>query len=556
MSVLVAAGATIAAFMLLLTFISEFLYICEPNEVLVLSGGRWSAETGGRKGYRICFGGRAWRIPFIERVDRVDMRIMPIEIRVSNAYSEGGIPLDIRAIANVKISSDPEVIGNAVERFLGMPHSAIERVAKETLEGNLRGVLATMTPEEINEDRIKFSELIQNEVHRDLAKLGLDVDTLKIQNIHDSVDYMDSISRVEISRVQAEAVVAESDAKQQAEKAESETQASIKVAQQKAETAIKQKQNELAALESELAGQVNAEVERTEAAGREARAQAERRLQEIRTQLEQLRLTAEVVLPAEASQDAERLRAAGSAAIISERGRATADAFKALSDAWAEAGNDARDVFILQKLDDILQRVVKSVERVRTGSVTLVDSGGGETLPAYVASFPAIVGSVLAQIRDTLGVDLLGALRPRPGAPPAPPPPPPPAVDLASDIDAETVFGLVVREMARDGRLAEARKATLPELALMLSLAPEVQEKTIQAAEADASAGKIPPGPAVTPENVYAKAYYLAIKDHHLSARERKHLDSLAQALKLGNDTRVRVEAAVHGRSAGPGKPR
>ena len=76
---------------------------------------------------------------------------------VHNAYSKGTIPLNVQGVANVKVSNAPGIRDNAIERFLGRPMETIAQIAKETLEANLRGVLATLTPEEVNEDRLKFA---------------------------------------------------------------------------------------------------------------------------------------------------------------------------------------------------------------------------------------------------------------------------------------------------------------------------------------------------------------------------------------------------------------
>ena len=94
-------------------------------------------------GYRVVRGGRRWKTPLVERVDRMDLRTIPIDIKSSNAYSKGGIPLKLHAIAMVKISDNDTLINNAIERFLGRDISEIRRVAKETLEGHLRGCRPT-----------------------------------------------------------------------------------------------------------------------------------------------------------------------------------------------------------------------------------------------------------------------------------------------------------------------------------------------------------------------------------------------------------------------------
>src|SRR6202007_537966 len=103
---------------------------------------------------------------------RMQMLSMPIDVSVQGAYTKVGIPLKVRAIAIIKLSSDPSIVMNAIERFLGRGLGDIQQVAKETLEGNLRGVLATLTPEEVNEDRLKFAQSLLDEAEDDLRRLG------------------------------------------------------------------------------------------------------------------------------------------------------------------------------------------------------------------------------------------------------------------------------------------------------------------------------------------------------------------------------------------------
>src|SRR5688500_4978189 len=157
---MVVLGAVALAFFLLILIAiwRNLLQIARPNEALIFSGKKYRLEDGTVLGYRVVSGGRrALRIPILERVDRMDMTLIPIDIVVHNAYSKGNIPLQIHAIANVKIDSNPKFITNAIERFLGRSHTEIQQVSKQTLEGALREVLAQMTPEEVNEDRLKFA---------------------------------------------------------------------------------------------------------------------------------------------------------------------------------------------------------------------------------------------------------------------------------------------------------------------------------------------------------------------------------------------------------------
>jgi len=183
MGTAIVGGAFAAVIFFLITFaiLKSFLYIGRPNEILIFSGGEHKQLDGSTRGYRLIRAGFAVRNPLIETVDRLDLRVIPVNIHIKGAYSKGGIPLNVHAIANIKISKDPQKIGQAIERFLGRDRSEIMRVAQETLEGNLRGVLATLTPEEVNESREKFAKQLLEEASDDLRALGLELDTLKIR---------------------------------------------------------------------------------------------------------------------------------------------------------------------------------------------------------------------------------------------------------------------------------------------------------------------------------------------------------------------------------------
>lgn len=210
----------VIAIIVILVTISKLLLISHPNEVIILSGRKRTLPNGDIVGYRIIRGGRALRLPLIEKASRMSLETIPIELAVTNAYSKGGIPLAVDAIANIKIDSKEPQFGNAVERFLNMSEAEIQKIAKETLEGNLRGVLASLTPEEVNEDRMKFAEVLMDEAEVDLQKLGIQLDTLKITNISDERGYLNSIGRMKTAEVLAHARKAEADRQAEAEEAE------------------------------------------------------------------------------------------------------------------------------------------------------------------------------------------------------------------------------------------------------------------------------------------------------------------------------------------------
>jgi flotillin len=410
--IVVVAGALaiVVGLMLFFALAKTFLVVGRPNEVVIFSGGNYTTSVGTMPGWLPMCGGRRFRWPIIEKVERLDLTLMSVNIHIEGAYSKGGIPLNVHAIANVKISSNPRVIGNAIERFLGRDQREVLRVAQETLEGHVRGVLASMTPEEVNENRLKFADELHQEATPDFEKLGLHLDILKIQNISDEADYLDSIGRTRIAEIIKIAEVAESDAMKTAEESEAGAQGKGEVARRNAQAQIQKAQNALRELQAQLEQQAKSEEERADAGALAARAEAEQELQQVRTELEKLRLQADVVIPAEAQKVSSELEAAGQAAEIAEKGRAMAEVLRMMTDIWKEAGDDAMDVFIIHRLESIMKKVSEAAQQVTVREVALIDSGDGRALPNYVSSFPGIVGSIFEEMRDTVGLDIGGAL--------------------------------------------------------------------------------------------------------------------------------------------------
>ncbi|MCO5295254.1 MAG: SPFH domain-containing protein [Fimbriimonadaceae bacterium] len=407
---LMIGGGAALVILIGLAWIKSFLHICPPNEVLIFSGRRRKMADGSQRGFRPIFGGRGWRMPIVEKVDRMSLSIMEVPIQTRNAYSKGGIPLAMDAIANVKISSDPQVVGNAIERFLGRDPAEIRRVAKETLEGHLRGVLARLTPEEVNEDRLKFADELLRESELDLNKLGIHLDTLKIQHVSDEVHYLDSIGREAIANVVMEAEIAESDMKRQAELAEAENDGRARVIEANVQAQVLQMRNELRRIQAELESEVRSEEERTLAAAREARAKAEQELQQVRAEVEGVRLHTDQVLPAEAQLVAQEYRAKGDAAILRERGIAVGQALEEMNSAWLEAGDQALAIYLIEEIEKILGKAAKGVAKIKIDNLDMIDSGDGKVLSNYLSVYPEMLGSVLDAVTRTTGLDIRKAI--------------------------------------------------------------------------------------------------------------------------------------------------
>ena len=399
----------------LVLVIKTLLLICPPNEVLIFSGGQRAAPSGRKIGYRIIKGGRAIRIPLFETVDRMDLTNMPIEVQVKGAYSKGGIPLNVHGIANVKIAGEQPVLDNAIERFLGVGRDKIMAVAKETLEGNLRGVLATLTPEEVNEDKIKFAQSLLDEAEDDLRRLGLELDTLKIQDVSDDLGYLDSIGRRQSAEVQKRALIAE---------ARSRAESAVRSASNRQETEISQLEAQIGTLKADSArritdAQTRAAAMIAEAKGqvgaRLARAEAELEVQRARVEQVRRQLQADVLEPARAQKSAAEAAARGQAATIVEQGRAMASAMEEIAATWSRVGGGAREIFLMQKVDELMRIVMGTVGDLKVERLTML-GGSSEDGTRNSTSLGGLTKTLVTaneQLKAASGVDLLAAAQGR-----------------------------------------------------------------------------------------------------------------------------------------------
>jgi len=415
--VLGAAVGIVIAFALFVVVLQRFLFICRPNEILVFSGRKHRLPDGTESGYKILRGGRGLRLPFLEMVQQMDMRLFPVEVRVHNAYSKGGIPLSVHAIANVKIASNETVLRNAVERFLGASPGQIAMVAQQTLEGVLREVVAQLTPEEVNEDRLKFADSLMENARDDFDKLGLELDVLKVQHVADDQKYLENLGRGRIATMLRDAANAENAANQAVAEAQAAARQRAETAQKKAETVLAQARNNVRAEMAKLEAQAKQVENEAAIASETERVKAEQELQSLRREVETLRLQCEVVLPAEAQRKAAELRARGDAAPTIENGKATAEALRLIAQEWANAGSAGREVYVLQQLRALVRAAATRVAETEIGDLQVVTGTEENALGAVLASYPNAIQRVLGEMGGALGVDvraLLGKSERRP----------------------------------------------------------------------------------------------------------------------------------------------
>lgn len=395
-------GVLAVAAIAILVIVRRLIHICAPNEVLIFSGGH-RAVSGKQIGYRLVQGGRGFRKPMLEQVDRIDLTNMIIDLRVTGAYSKGGIPLNVEGVANVKIASIEPGINNAIERLLGKSRQEVMTIARETLEGNLRGVLATLTPEEVNHDRLKFAENLTHEADTDLRRLGLELDTLKIQHVSDDRGYLDSLGRKQKAGLLMRSRVAEAENQATAAVRSAENLQTQEIAKVTADIATAKAEAERRIIDAQTRKEAMVAESRGQTVALVAKAQAELGVQQARMEQVRLQLEADQIKPAEAQRQQMIEVARGKSARIIEEGKATAQALRRVAETWNKQGDHARQIFVAQKLSTLVGHLMSTVGEIPVDKVTFIDrdlAGGNGS------NFAVNAAVTSEQLKHTLGVDL------------------------------------------------------------------------------------------------------------------------------------------------------
>ena len=348
--IILAAIAAIALLVAISRFAKNYIKV-PPNAVAIFSGRKHKLADGRIVGYRMVRGGAAFRWPLLEKVDYLSLNVFTIPLEIKRAYTLKGVPISVKAVANVKIKGDDLSLAAAAERFLGMTHDTIQKVIFQTLEGHLRSILGTLTVEEVNSDRTSFAQKLTSEAALDLERMGIGVDVLTIQDISDEEGYLDALGKKRTAEVKRDGTIGEAEATrdskiksavamQEGEKAKFDADANISAAQR--DFQVKQAQYQ-AEIEMEKAKSAQAEP-LANAKAKQAVVAEEVRVEKTRTQEQiavqeqevlrkQKELEATVIKAAEAEREAAIVRAEAKkqAAILEAEGA------KAAQIAMAEA---------------------------------------------------------------------------------------------------------------------------------------------------------------------------------------------------------------------------
>ena len=418
--------------------------------------------SGLRKHPKVLIGKAGIKIPFLERVDKLIVRQISIDIK-----SEGYIPtqdfigVDVDAVAKVRVMTDPEGIQLAMKNFLNMTEDDFNRAIVDSLQGNMREIIGTITLKEICNDRKKFGDEVQSKAQTDMNALGIQIISCNIQRVTDENSLINSLGQDNMSKIQKDAAIAKAEAERDIAIAQAQAAKASNDAQVEADMHIAQKQNDLAIKQSELKVQedtkraeadaaytiqqqeqqrsietatVNAQIAKTEREAElkskdaEVRAAADadryRKEQEAQAALYQRQKDAEAVRyeqeqaaeaakkAAEAARFAKEQEAAGIAAV----GQAEAEAIRAKALAEAEGidkkaeamkkyGEAAVIEMIMNALPEIAKNVAEPLSKV--DKITMYGEGNSAKLLSDIVNGTT---QVTEGISAGMGLDLKSLL--------------------------------------------------------------------------------------------------------------------------------------------------
>ncbi|MDR7416452.1 MAG: SPFH domain-containing protein [Armatimonadota bacterium] len=406
-----------------------------PNEVLIISGRRRTV-TGpdGRRrvvGYRLVHGGGTFVWPIKEKVQRMSLELMTLEVRTPEVYTVNAIPVTVDGVAQVKIRGDEDSIAIAAEQFLSRSREDVMRTVLQTLEGHMRAVLGTMTVEDIYRGRQELARRVREAASEDLHKMGMEIVSLTIRNVTDTQGYLEALARPRIAQVKRDAVKGEAEAEKEAQQARFQAETAIAQAQRDMELKKAEYEAEVKAKRAEadlsydlhryrIAQQVKAEeiqvgivereklveLEEREVARKEKEllatvlkpAQVERQRTEVLAEAERYRLEAEGLGRAEEI----KARGAAEAEVIRLKGLAEAEAMRRKAESWSQYNEAAVIELIVRVLPELARAVSEPLAKTERIVVVNADAAG-----SGVSRVPADVARVVAQL-PTLVESLTG----------------------------------------------------------------------------------------------------------------------------------------------------
>ena len=408
------AIAVVVAIVLFMSIINRYRR-CPSDKILVVYG------TTGNKGSAKCIhGGGTFVWPIIQDYAYLSLTPISIDANLTNALSGQNIRVDVPSRFTVGISTDPEYMTAAAERLLGLSAVQIQELARDILFGQLRLVIATMSIEELNNDRDKFLAAISANVEVELKKIGLRLINVNVTDINDESGYIEALGREAAAKAinEAKVRVAEQEKIGEIGKAEAnretrirtaeanalaikgENEAKVQIANSDAERREREAEAQRKAVAAEKVAQAKAleEAYSAEKQAEEARADRERATQAANVIVAQEIEKKRKIIEAEAEAEKVRVNAKGEADAAYAKMEAEARGLFEILNKQAQgydkmiqaAGGDAQNAYILlllEKLPELVKTQVEAVKGINIDKVTVWDSGANADGKSSTANF-------------------------------------------------------------------------------------------------------------------------------------------------------------------------
>lgn len=213
---------------------------------------------------RILIGKAGIRLPFIERLDKLSLRVMQVDVKTSEAVPTNEfINVTVDGVANIKISSDPELLGRAAESLLNMDQQELIALVTQVLEGNMREIVGSVGLKEMVQDRQGVAKKITENVVPDMEKLGIEVVNFNIQNFKDGAGTIENMGIDNVEQIRKNAQIAKANAQRDIAIASSQAQEQANAVKVEAEKKIAEQNAELSVQQAEM--QIRADTKKAEA---------------------------------------------------------------------------------------------------------------------------------------------------------------------------------------------------------------------------------------------------------------------------------------------------
>ena len=406
----------IIAAALLLLVVAGYLK-APPDTAYIISG-------LGRK--RILIGKAGWRVPFFERVDKLSLRIMQVDVKTSEAVPTNEfINVSVDGVANVKISSDPELLKLAAEALLGKRPEELVGLVTQVLEGNMREIVGSVGLKEMVQDRQGVARKITENVVPDMRKLGLEVVNFNIQNFKDGAGTIENMGIDNVEQIRKNAQIAKANAQRDIAIATSQAQQeanAIKVqsekmiAEQDAALAIQQAEMQVKAdtkrAEADAAYSIQQETQRktievTRVSADIARKEKEAELADREIALKERQLDAEVRKQADAMKYKAEKEA--EAELVRRQREADAKAYEALKEAEArKAQAEAARFSMEQEAEGIRAKGLAEAEAIEKKAEAQKKMGEASVLEMYLNALPEVVKNAASPLAQTDRIVMYG----------------------------------------------------------------------------------------------------------------------------------------------------